>query len=464
MGLRLTSIHGEWSSRFAFVLAATGSAVGLGNIWRFPYITGENGGGAFVLVYLLCVALIGIPIMMAEIMLGRRGRQTPVNTMRTLAEEAGRLPAWEGVGWLGMLAGFLILSFYSVVGGWTLAYVVRTGVGVFNGATAQGVRSIFATFTEDPERLLAWHTIFMVMTIVVVSRGVRSGLEHAVRFLMPGLFLLLLVLVGYGMGTGKFDAAVHYLFNPDFHRLSPKSVLDAMGQAFFSLSLGMGAIMIYGSYLSHTASIARTTILIALVDTLVALLAGLVIFPIVFGYGLQVEKGTGLIFTTLPIAFGEMPGGAFFGMLFFVLLVFAAWTSAISLLEPIVTWLVENRGMNRVKASAWAGTAAWALGVVSLLSLNVWAKYTLFGKNFFGLMDFLTANIMLPLGGLLIAVFAAWRMPRQASSDELGMGDGIRYRIWRALVRYLAPVAIILVFLNVTGILDLILGVLGRHR
>ncbi|MEJ2645873.1 MAG: sodium-dependent transporter, partial [Gammaproteobacteria bacterium] len=244
MGLRHTSIHGEWSSRFAFILAATGSAVGLGNIWRFPYITGENGGGAFVLVYLLCVALIGIPIMMAEILLGRRGRQTPVNTMRTLAEEAGRLPVWEGIGWMGMAAGFLILSFYSVVGGWTLAYVVRTGAGVFNGATAQGVRSIFATFTEDPERLLAWHTIFMAMTIVVVSRGVRSGLEQAVRFLMPGLFLLLLVLVGYGMGTGKFNVAVHYLFNLDFRRLSPKGVLDAMGQAFFSLSLGMGAIMI----------------------------------------------------------------------------------------------------------------------------------------------------------------------------------------------------------------------------
>ncbi|MEJ2687231.1 MAG: sodium-dependent transporter [Gammaproteobacteria bacterium] len=464
MGLRHTSIHGEWSSRFAFILAATGSAVGLGNIWRFPYITGENGGGAFVLVYLLCVVLIGVPIMMAEIMLGRRGRQTPVNTMRTLAEEAGRLPVWEGIGWLGMAAGFLILSFYSVVGGWTLAYVIRTGVGVFNGATAQGVRSIFASFTEDPERLLAWHTIFMVMTIVVVSRGVRSGLEQAVRFLMPGLFLLLLVLVGYGMGTGKFDVAVHYLFNLNFERLSPKAVLDAMGQAFFSLSLGMGAIMIYGSYLSHTASIARTTFIIAFMDTLVALLAGLVIFPIVFGYGLPVQKGTGLIFMTLPIAFGEMPGGAFFGMLFFILLVFAAWTSAISLLEPIVTWLVENRGMNRVKASAWAGMAAWALGVVCLLSLNVWDQYTLFGKNFFGLVDFLTANIMLPLGGLLIAVFAAWRMPRQASSDELGMGDGIRYRIWRALVRYLAPVAIILVFLNVSGILDLILGLLGRHR
>lgn len=464
MGLRQTSIHGEWSSRFAFILAATGSAVGLGNIWRFPYITGENGGGAFVLVYLLCVALIGVPIMMAEIMLGRRGRQTPVNTMRTLAEEAGRLPVWEGIGWMGMAAGFLILSFYSVVGGWTLAYVVRTGAGVFNGATAQGVRSIFATFTEDPERLLAWHTIFMAMTIVVVSRGVRSGLEQAVRFLMPGLFLLLLVLVGYGMGTGKFNVAVHYLFNLNFQRLSPKGVLDAMGQAFFSLSLGMGAIMIYGSYLSHTASIARTTIIIAFMDTLVALLAGLVIFPIVFGYGLPVQKGTGLIFMTLPIAFGEMPGGAFFGMLFFILLVFAAWTSAISLLEPIVTWLVENRGMNRVKASAWAGMAAWALGVVCLLSLNVWDQYTLFGKNIFGLVDFLTANIMLPLGGLLIAVFAAWRMPRQASSDELGMGDGIRYRIWRALVRYLAPVAIILVFLNVSGILDVILGVLGRHR
>jgi neurotransmitter:Na+ symporter, NSS family len=455
MATRRTSIHGEWSSRWAFILAATGSAVGLGNIWRFPYLTGENGGGAFVLIYILCVVAIGVPIMMAEIMLGRRGRQSPINTMRTLAEEEGRSPAWQYLGWMGMAAGFLILSFYSVVAGWTLAYVFRTGSGVFTGATADGVQSIFNALIADPERMLAWHTLFMVMTIVVVSRGVKSGLEQAVRFLMPALFLLLVVMVGYAMNTGAYQQAVEYLFKPDFSKVTGDVVLSAMGQAFFSLSLGMGAIMIYGSYLSHTASIARMTFSIALMDTAVAILAGLAIFPLVFAYGLQPQGGPGLIFMTLPVAFGQMPGGALFGSLFFVLLVFAAWTSAISLLEPIVAWLVENRGMTRVKASAWAGVAAWLFGIGSLLSFNVWSDYKLFGKTFFDMADYLTSNIMLPLGGLLIAIFAVWVMSADSSRSELGLADGPGYRLWRFLTRYVGPVAILLVFLHVTGILSL---------
>ncbi|HEB98120.1 MAG TPA: sodium-dependent transporter, partial [Thiotrichales bacterium] len=404
MSARRTSVHGEWSSKLAFILAATGSAVGLGNIWRFPYVTGESGGGAFVLVYLVCVAAIGVPVMMAEILLGRRGRQSPLNTMRTLALEEGHSPAWQYVGVLGMTAGFMILSFYSVVAGWTLAYVFRTLGGVFTGVTAEGAQSIFNGLIGDPERLLAWHTIFMVMTIIVVSRGVKSGLEQAVRFLMPALFVLLVFMVGYAVSTGEFQQAVQYLFKPDFSKVDGEVVLSAMGQAFFSLSLGMGAIMIYGSYLSHTASITRTAVIIAGMDTLVAVLAGLAIFPLVFAYGLEPSGGPGLIFITLPIAFGQMPGGAFFGAMFFILLVFAAWTSAISLLEPVVTWLVENKGMNRVKAAAWAGLAAWLLGILSLLSLNLMSgeEFKLFGMSFLDLMDWVTANVMLPLGGLLI--------------------------------------------------------------
>ena len=440
-----TSIHGQWSSRWAFVLAATGSAVGLGNVWRFPYVTGENGGGAFVAVYILSVLAVGLPVMMAEVMLGRRGRQSPLNTMRTLAEEEGRSRSWQYLGWMGMLAGFFILSFYSVVAGWTLAYVFRTGSGMFQGATAEGVASLFGDFTGDPERLLAWHTIFMVMTTVVVSRGVKSGLEQAVRFLMPALFLLLLLLVGYAMGNGEFAMGIEYLFKPDFSKVTGTVVLKAMGQAFFSLSLGMGAIMIYGSYLSDHASIARTTFLIVTMDTLVAILAGMAIFPIVFANNLEPSAGPGLIFVTLPLAFGQMPGGALFGTLFFVLLVFAAWTSAISLLEPIVTWLVENQGMNRVKGSALAGICAWGLGIVSLLSLNVWSEHTVFGLAFFDLMDFLTANIMLPLGGVLIAVFVGWRMARGSSLGELAMGDGVGYRTWYLLIRFVAPVGVSLV-------------------
>lgn len=454
MTARRSSIHGEWSSRLAFILAAAGSAIGLGNVWRFPYLTGENGGGAFVLVYILCVLFLGIPIMMAEIMLGRRGRQSPVNTMRTLALEEERSPHWQYLGWLGMLAAFVILSFYSVVAGWTLAYMFRAAAGVFTGATVDGARAIFQGLTADPERLLAWHTLFMFLTAVVVARGVKSGLEQAVKFMMPALFLLLVAMIGYAMNTGAYGQAMTYLFTPDFSKITGQVVLSAMGQAFFSLSLGMGAIMIYGSYLSHTASIARMSFIIAALDTSVALLAGMAIFPLVFAYGLEPQSGPGLVFVTLPIAFGQMPGGALFGTAFFVLLLFAAWTSSISLLEPIVAWLVENRNMSRVSATAWASAAIWLFGCGSVLSFNVWSGYTLFGKTFFDVSDYVTSNIMLPVGGLLISIFAAWRMSAESSRSELALAEGMAYRGWRFLVRYVAPAGIFLVFLQVSGILS----------
>jgi NSS family neurotransmitter:Na+ symporter len=453
MATRRTSIHGEWSSRLAFILAATGSAVGLGNIWKFPYITGQNGGGAFVLVYLLCIAVIGIPVMMAEILMGRRGRQSPINTMRALAQEEGRHPQWQYLGWAGVLAGFMILSYYSVIAGWALAYVARAAVGAFEGASAAEIGGLFSGFTRDPERLLAWHTLFMAMTMVVVARGVRSGLEQAVRVLMPALFIILLILVGYAMSTADFGAGLKFLFSPDFSKLSWSGVLIALGHAFFTLSLGMGAIMVYGSYLPQHASIAKTTIIIAGMDTLVALMAGMAIFPIVFHYGLTPGAGPGLIFATLPIAFGKMWGGAFFGTLFFVLLSFAAWTSAISLVEPAVAWMVENRGMNRVQATVWGCGIAWLLGIGSLLSFNYWESYTLGGKTFFDVMDYATSNIMLPLGGLAIAIFAGWLMSRQATADELAMEQNGMYVLWRVVVRYVTPPAIVLVFLNVIGVL-----------
>jgi len=464
------SIHGVWSSRLAFVLAATGSAVGLGNIWKFPYIAGEHGGGAFVLVYLMCIAVIGIPIMMAEVMLGRRGRQSPINTMRSLAQEAGADPRWSWLGWAGVLAGFLILSYYSVIAGWALAYVFRAVSGAFTGATAEGIASIFERLTGDPERLMAWHTLFMIMTMIVVARGVRGGLEKAVRFLVPALFVLLLLLDGYAMASGAFDQGLQFLFNPDFSKIDANGVLIAMGHAFFTLSLGMGAIMVYGSYLPERASIARTSITIAVLDTIVALLAGMAIFPIVFVNGLEPGAGPGLIFQTLPIAFGHMTGGLVFGTLFFVLLVFAAWTSSISLIEPAVAWLVENRGMTRVNASVVAGIVTWLFGLLTVFSFNQWSEFHLLSfipvfktATVFDLLDYLTANIMLPLGGLCIAIFSVWVMRRDDSLQELDMGDGMAYRLWYALVRYVTPVAVIIVFLNVTGLVDFsrLLGMAG---
>ena len=450
---RLRSIHGEWSTRFAFILAATGSAVGLGNIWKFPYITGEYGGGAFVIVYLLCIALIGFPVMMAEILIGRRGRQSPINTMATLANESGRHSAWGLLGWMGVFSGFLILSYYSVIAGWALSYVFRAAGGVFSGMTAERANSTFAALITDPERLLAWHTIFMIMTGVVIARGVRSGLEQAVRILMPGLFIILILLVGYALAQGAFVEGARFLFMPDFSKLTGAAVLVAMGHAFFTLSLGMGAIMVYGSYLNSKASIARTTMTIVAIDTVVALLAGLAIFPIVFANGLEPGAGPGLIFKTLPIAFGAMPGGAFFGTLFFILLVFAAWTSAISLVEPAVAWLVENRGIDRVRAAFAVIAATWLLGIGTILSFSHWAELTVFGKTFFDLIDFLTSNVMLPLGGLFIALFAGWAMTRAAVFEELAIAHPGFFRAWYFIIRFIAPALILVVFLNAIGIL-----------
>lgn len=447
------SIHGQWSTRLAFVLAATGSAVGLGNVWRFPYIVGENGGGAFVLVYLLCILMIGLPIMMAEILLGRRGRQSPINTMLTVAREEGLNRGWGLMGWIGVVAGFLILSFYSVIAGWALAYVFKAGSGSFSGLDAEGSSEMFGAMLASPEALLAWHTIFMVMTAMVVARGVRSGLERAVTILMPALVVLLVILVGYSMAHGDFLGAVEFLLRPDFSALTANAVLLAMGQAFFTLSLGMGAIMVYGSYLSSDASVARTSAAVVASDTLVALLAGLAIFPILLAAGLSPGQGPGLIFVTLPLAFAEMPLGMFFGTLFFLLLVFAAWTSAISLIEPAVAFLVENLGLTRVFATTVVAIFAWLLGIAALLSLNVWSGFTLFDKGVLDLLDYVTANIMLPLGGFLIAIFVGWRMSQSSVMSELRLRNIRAFRVWFFLVRYLAPAAIVVVFLRAVSLI-----------
>jgi NSS family neurotransmitter:Na+ symporter len=461
---RETSIHGQWSSKLVFVLAATGSAVGLGNIWRFPYIAGDNGGAAFVLIYLACILAIGLPIMVAEIALGRRGRQSPINTMTTLAREEGLSRFWGMVGWLGVAAGFMILSFYSVIAGWSLSYVFRAAGGAFSGLDTDGVKALFDGLVADPERLLAWHTIFMAMNVLVVARGVRSGLEQAVKLLMPALFVLLLVMVGYAYTLGHFGEALRFLFQPDFSKVTGDTILLAMGQSFFTLSLGMGAIMIYGSYLSSRASIARTSTAVVAADTAVALLAGLAIFPIVFASGLAADAGPGLIFMTLPLAFAEMPFGIFFGTLFFVLLVMAAWTSSISLMEPAVAWLSENRDIDRPVAAVIVGAVAWLLGVGTLLSFNLWSagigfhvswggEMIYIGGTVFEILEYLTMNILLPLGGLLIALFVGWRMTRRSVEDELGIRSRVIFGAWYYLLRFAAPIGILLVFLKAVNLI-----------
>ena len=448
------SIHGQWSSRWAFILAATGSAVGLGNIWKFPYIAGENGGGAFVLIYLLCIAVIGIPVMMAEIMIGRRGRQNPVNSLKSIAKEENKNPAWKYLGWSGVIAGFLILSYYSVIAGEAMAYIFRTFSGEFEGVTADGAHNIYTSLTQDPEKLLLWHTLFLICTMMIVAHGVRGGLEKAVKFLMPALLVILLLLVGYAASTGEyFNQGLEFLFKPDFTKLTGESILTAMGHAFFTLSLGMGAIMVYGSYLPKNTSILKVSVTISIADTLVALLAGMAIFPLVFANGLEPGAGPGLIFETLPIAFGHMAGGEFFGGMFFLLLVFAAWTSAISLIEPAIAWIIENKKVSRLHACVTAGFATWLLGLLTVFSFNIGSHITLFEKNMFELMDYLTANIMLPLGGLAIAIFAGWVMKPSSTQEEFAIKQPKLYQLWQILIRYITPAAVIIVFLNVIGIL-----------
>jgi len=446
-GAKRDSLHGHWSSRMAFILAVTGSAVGLGNIWKFPYIAGQNGGGAFVLVYLVCVIVIGMPVMMSEILIGRRGRRNPVATMELLGKEEGSSGNWRLVGTMGVLAGILILSYYSVIAGWTLAYVLKSATGVFVGATAEAVGAEFGGFVGNWKTIGFYHTLFMALAIFVVARGVERGLEQAVRFMVPALLILMLVLLGYSMSSGYFGQGVAFMFTPDFDKLTWGSVLAALGQAFFTLSIGMGAIMAYGAYLPEETSITGASAAVVTADTAIAILAGLAIFPLVFANGLDPADGPGLVFQTLPLAFGQMAGGVFFSTIFFVLLAFAAWTSAIGLMEPAVAWLVEHYNRTRAQATVIIGGLIWAIGFGTVLSFNVLADTTFFAGTLFDNIDYLTSNIMLPLGGLLITIFAGWVMCRNSTSDELG-SSGNLYKAWRLLARFVAPIGILFVLIN----------------
>ncbi|MCG8369053.1 MAG: sodium-dependent transporter [Proteobacteria bacterium] len=444
---RRSSLHGNWSSRMAFILAVTGSAVGLGNIWKFPYVAGQNGGGAFVLVYLVCVVLIGMPVMMSEILIGRRGRRNPVRTMELLGREEGSTGRWRLVGGVGGLAGILILSYYSVVAGWTLAYTLKSVSGVFSGAGPEQVGAQFDSFVGDWRLVGLAHTIFMGLSIFVVARGVERGLEQAVRFMVPALLVLMLVLLGYSISTGYFAQGVVFMFTPDFERLTWGSVLAALGQAFFTLSIGMGAVMAYGAYLPEETSITGASAAVVTADTSIAILAGLAIFPLVFANGLTPADGPGLVFNTLPLAFGQMAGGVFFSTIFFVLLSFAAWTSAIGLMEPAVAWIVEHFDKTRAQATVAVGLLIWFVGFGSVLSFNVLSDFEFLAGTIYDNIDYLTSNVMLPLGGLLITIFAGWVMCRNSTSDELGTSGNL-FRFWRVLARFVAPIGILLVLIN----------------
>lgn len=436
----------SWSSQTVFIMAAIGSAVGLGNIWKFPYITGENGGGAFVLVYLACILLIGLPVLMSEIALGRSGKANPIQGMANLARENGASKLWVLLGFNGVLAGALILSFYTVIAGWAFAYFFQSLVGAFDSITAVEVGVHFDGLLANPYELIFWHTVVTIVTIAIVSRGVKSGLEKAISFMMPGLLFILLILLGYSTTTGSFGESFAFLFSTDFSKLSWQSVLVAMGHAFFTLSIGLGTMMVYGSYLSKEYSIVKASLWIAFADTAVALLAGLVIFSIVFANGLEANSGPGLLFQTLPIAFGQMTAGWFFGTLFFALVVMAALSSAISLIEPVVSWFDQNWGIKRVKAAWILGFVIWFVGLGTVLSFNEWQDVHFLGeRTFFDSLDFITTNIMLPLGGLLMTVFVAWVMHSKEREDQIELSSN-----WMTLflfvLKWISPVAVIVVF------------------
>jgi NSS family neurotransmitter:Na+ symporter len=438
----------QWSSRRAFLLAAIGSAVGLGNIWRFPYITGVNGGGAFVLVYCACIAIIGVPLLMAEIAMGRRGGRSPVGTMHVLAEKEGASQFWTSVGWQAVLAPTVGLMYYAVVAGWTVDYAIAALFGAFEGVSdADGAGAVFSRLTDNPVRMMMSHAGFIALTVLIVAAGVKNGLERATKYLMPVLFALLLVLVVYAALTADFAGGLRFMFRPDFGKLTPTVVLMAIGQAFFSVNVAVGAFITYGAYVPKGVSIPRVAGLIAVADTSVALLVGLVIFPLVLSYGLQPGEGPGLVFVTLPIAFGQMPAGALFGSLFFALMAIAAVTSAIGMLEPPVAWLVERLNLRRGPVAVLVGACMWILGLPALLSFNRLSEFRpIAGRNAFELMDFFTANLVIPIGGFLIAVFSGWVLSSDSLRDELGLADSGWFRALRVILRYVAPIAIALVF------------------
>jgi neurotransmitter:Na+ symporter, NSS family len=445
--MQTTSIHGMWSSRLAFILAATGSAVGLGNIWRFPYVTSDNGGGAFVLIYLGCILLVGLPIMWTEIVIGRRGRMSPINSLKELADDAGASRKWMGIGFLGVIAGFLILSFYSVVAGWTLHYGFLYLKDLFGGATITDPDATFGSLLAQPGELAFWHGLFMVMTLGVVAFGVEKGLERAVSILMPLLFVLLLVLLGYGMNTGYFMEAAGFLFKPDWSQVSGAMIVTAMGQAFFTLSLGMCAIMTYGAYLPSGVNIPRVGVTVAATDTVVALVAGLAIFPIVISFGLSPEGGgPGLIFTSLPLAFAEMPFGILYGFLFFTLLSVAAWTSGISLMEPATAYIVESTNLSRKGAAFCVAAVAWVMGLASVFSFNVWSEVRIGGLEVMDAIVYVANDVMLPVGGLLTALFGGWVLSKRITHEELDkkMPDWA-FTAWLWVTRIVTPALILVV-------------------
>ena len=444
----------NWSSQWLFIMATIGSSVGLANIWRFPFTAGENGGGAFVLIYLAAVFFLAMPLLMGELMLGRRGQACPPVGLRAIAKEANASPYWSWLGYLGIATALLILSYYCMIGGETVIYAIKNISGQFVDLEVDQSLAISAEYNANLLMVVFGHTLFVCGMGWVSSRGISGGVEIAVKYLMPSLFIILIAMVIYAAVTGSFAQSISYLFQPDFSKINIEVIVAAFGQAFFSVGAGATILMAYGSYMRRDASIISSSIMVAGADTFVALMSGLAIFPIVFAFGLNPAAGPGLVFESVPLAFGHMPGGRFVGTLFFVLLAFAAITSAISLLEAPVAWLQSKDGWSRKKA-AWTGAlTVWCLGLLPVLSLNHLAEFYPLGfmgveRNFFDFFDYLSNNLMLPLGGLLLAIFIGWVLPNRISHDELNvLAEHHWFKLWMFMLRYVITAVLAVVFIT----------------
>ena len=436
----------QWGSRMGFIFAAVGSAIGLGNIWRFPTVVGQNGGGAFVLLYLGLVFLVGVPVLMVELSLGRWSQRNVIGAFKILSPGT----PWVIIGVMGIMAGAIILSFYSVIAGWSVAYIYKFLQGVFTSLPPSGIAAEFTNLVAHPAIPLLWHGLFMAMTVGIVMLGVAQGIERWSKILMPLLLGLLLILVLRSVTLPGAREGIYWYLRPDFARLGWETVLIALGQVFFSLSLGMGAMLTYGSYLSKKENIPGNAVYIALADMAVALLAGLVIIPAVFAFGLDPETGPALIFLTLPAVFQSMPLGNFFGVIFFALLSIAALTSAISLLEVVVAYFVDELNWRRSLAAPVVGLAVFLLGVPSSLSSGALPQLQLWGLPFLDLMDWITANLLLPLSGLLMVIFVGWVWGRKRAMTALeNRGRPFRYGgAWFFLVRWILPLALAYILLS----------------
>ncbi len=469
----------HWGSQLGFILAAAGSAVGLGNIWKFPYITGENGGGAFVLVYLLAIAIIGIPVMLAELVIGRKTQRNPVGAYHAL--KPGSI--WILGGYLGVIAGFIILSFYSVVGGWTIGYMFKALFTGFKNLTSMEIaKNNFDSFVKSPFYSIFFHFLFMGLTVLIVYKGIKQGIEKWSKILMPAIFIILFLLIIKGLSMKGAMAGVQFYLSPDFSRLSSRSVLIALGHAFFSLSLGMGVMITYGSYLSKKENLWKSALTIVTIDTLIALLAGLAIFPAVFAMGFNPSAGPGLVFNILPSVFAKMSIGFVWGFLFFLLLAIAALTSAISILEVVTAYFIDELHIERRKATLIFGFLIFLLGIPSALSFGALSGVKIGGKTFFGFFDNLASNYFLPLGGLIISLFVGWAWGTKHAVDEIrhgshnfadvhlisllaGLKDDPSHNsnvhvwtlasTWGIFLRFISPVAIFIAFLFTIGAIKL---------